>query len=217
MVGASLGIGYRNRIQFCGTFATFYTRAMDHIRMGAVSQGNVKYVGTHVGCSIGVDGPSQMGLEDIALFRSIPECTILYPSDAVSAANATVLAANHQGSFFLRMGRPNQPVFYDNDEKFEIGKCKVNMQGDAVTVVAAGVTHEEAVKASKVLAEEGIKITLIDLFSVKPIDSEALIAEAGKTGNKILVVEDHYAQGGMGDAVMAAVTLSDVKVHHLAV
>ena len=160
-----------------------------------------------------------MGLEDLSLFRALPESTVLYPSDAVSAWYAVDLAASHQGLAYIRSGRPKQPTIYSNDEKFEIGKAKVVRQSsdDAVTVVGGGVTLTEALKAYEELKKQGVAIRVIDLFSVKPVDAVALLDAARACDNRILTVEDHYAQGGLGDAVMEAVAEAGVPVHRLAV
>lgn len=219
MIGVSIGAGVRGRIPFCSTFSTFFTRAGDHIRMGAISQCNVKFVGTHCGVSIGADGPSQMGLEDTALFRAIPNCVVLYPSDGPSTFHAVTLAANFKGMVFIRANRPDTKVFYNSKEKFEIGKSKVaiSSKSDVVTVVGGGVTFEEAVKAAEILKKEKINIRVVDMFSVKPVDKETMLKCAKDTNNTIVVVEDHYPEGGMFDAVCSAVASEGVKVHQLAV
>ena len=160
MVGMSMGLAARGKIPFSSTFACFFTRAFDFIRMAAISQLNVKFAGTHVGVSIGEDGPSQMGLEDIAMFAAEPNYTVLYPSDAASAWAATMLAAELVGPTYIRLGRPNNPIVYSPDEKFEIGKSKVLRQGnnDRILVVAAGITLFEALKAYDELKKSGIDI-----------------------------------------------------------
>jgi transketolase len=219
LVGVSIGVGTRGRIPFCGTFATFFTRAFDHIRMGAISQCNVKFVGTHCGVSIGQDGPSQMGLEDISMFRSVPNCVVLYPSDATSSYHAATLAANHKGMVFIRLGRPDSATFYDKDESFSIGQSKVAVSSDSdkITLVVAGITFDAALAASSVLKEEGINVRIIDIFSVKPVDKDTLLKSAEQTNNTILCVEDHYPEGGIYEAVCGAVASHGVKVHSLAV
>lgn len=185
------------------TFAVFFTRARDQIRMAGVSMANVKFVGSHCGISIGDDGPSQMGLEDIAMFRGIPGATVLYPSDAVSTERATELAANIEGIVFIRTGRPTVPVIYENNERFEIGRCKILKQSgkDRVMIIGAGITLNEAMKAEEQLRKENINVTIIDIFCVQPIDRETLIRQARKVGGRVLVVEDHYQAGGIGEAV----------------
>ncbi len=219
LVGAGIGLAKRGKIPFVSTFAAFLSRAYDQIRMSAISQANIKYAGSHCGVSIGEDGPSQMGLEDIAMFRAIPEAVVLYPSDAVSAERLVAEAAAHEGIVYLRTSRPKTVILYDADERFPLGGCKVVQQSseDKVTVVAAGVTLHEALTAHETLAAEGIAIRVIDLYSIKPVDTEALIAAAAETNNILITVEDHYPEGGLGDAVLDAVATEDVRVHKLAV
>ena len=218
-VGVSLGLSWRQRIPFVGTFATFFTRGFDHIRMAAVSQGNVKYIGSHCGVTVGVDGPSQMGLEDIAMFRTIPGIKIYYPSDAVSLEWAVAYALNYNGAVFIRTNRPVTPVLYANDTQFEDGKSRILKQSDddKVTIIGAGITLAEALEANTILEAEGIKTTVIDLFSVKPVDRDTIVEAARKTDNKVLVVEDHYPEGGCAEAVMAATARDGLQIHHLAV
>ncbi|GFO01902.1 transketolase [Plakobranchus ocellatus] len=209
LVGVAIGCGTRDRtIPFVSTFACFLTRAFDQIRMGAISQTNVNFAGSHCGVSIGEDGPSQMALEDLAMFRSVPGSTVFYPSDAVSTERAVELAANTKGICFIRTSRPNVPVIYSNEEPFAVGKAKIVRQSDTdvVTVVASCVTLFEAIKAADTLAASGVNIRIIDPFTLKPIDSTTIIASAQKTGGKIITVEDHYAEGGIGSAVSCAVS-----------
>jgi transketolase len=219
MVGMSMGLAARGKIPFSSTFACFFSRAYDFVRMAAISQLNVKFAGTHVGVSIGEDGPSQMGLEDMAMFGAEPNFTVLYPSDATSAWAATMLAADIVGPTYIRLGRPNNPIVYGPDEKFEIGKAKVLRKGssDRVLVVAAGITLFEALKAYDELKKSGIDIRVVDLFSVQPIDRETLLASARAAGNQVITVEDHYSHGGLGDAVQSALSPSGIPVHKIAV
>ncbi|XP_033121727.1 transketolase-like protein 2, partial [Anneissia japonica] len=221
LVGVAMGAACRDRtVAFASTFACFLSRAYDQIRMGAVSQSNVNFMGSHVGVSIGEDGPSQMALEDLALFRAVPGCTVFYPSDAVSMERAVELAANTKGMCFIRASRPTTPVVYSNDEKFQIGQAKVRCRGgkdNKVTIVAAGVTLPEAESAAKTLAAEGINVCVVDPFTIKPIDKATLLACAQSSGNKVLTVEDHYPEGGIGEAVSAALSEDGVKVRRLAV
>lgn len=221
LVGVAVGAACRGRtIAFVSTFATFFTRAFDQIRMGAISQTNVNFVGSHCGVSIGEDGPSQMGLEDIALFRTIPGSTVFYPSDAVSTERAVELAANTPGVCFIRTSRPNTAVLYGNNDKFEIGKARVVRQSDKDTVllIGAGITLYEALKAADELAKTGVNARVLDPFTVKPLDQAAVIAHAKAVGGRVVVVEDHYAQGGLGEAVLSAVAEeSRIVVKHLAV
>src|SRR4051812_43294510 len=219
LVGVGVGFSTRGKVPFSSTFATFFTRAADQIRVAGISGSNIKLVGSHVGVSIGEDGPSQMGLEDLALMRAIAGSTVLYPSDAVSTEKLVEqMAANH-GIFFLRTSRPKAPVLYNNDEQFPIGGAKVLRQGngDKVTVVAAGVTLTESLKAADQLKNEGIGITVIDAYSIKPLAKDVIKAAAQKTNNLVLTVEDHYAEGGIGDAVAGELSVDGIRVHKLAV
>lgn len=219
MVGAAVGLAACGKIPFASTFAAFLTRAFDHIRMAAISGVAVKYAGSHCGVSIGEDGPSQMGLEDLAMMRAIPDSVVLYPSDAVSSERLVTVMAELPGTTYLRTTRPATPVLYPNDESFPVGGSKLlrSSGNDAVTVVAAGVTVHEALAACETLAAAGLAVRLIDAYSVKPLDAEAMLAAARATRNTVLVVEDHYFDGGLGDAVLNAVAVHDVKVHKLAV
>ncbi|XP_044299657.1 transketolase-like protein 1 [Varanus komodoensis] len=209
MVSVALGCAARNRaIAFASTFGAFFTRAFDHIRMGAISQTNINLCGSHCGVSIGEDGPSQMALEDIAMFRTIPGCTVFYPSDAVATEHAVCLAANAKGICFIRTSRPETPILYSQEEKFEIGHAKIVRKSDSdkVTVIGAGVTLHEALAAADELAKQGIHIRVIDPFTIKPLDADTIISSARATGGRIITVEDHYKEGGIGEAVAAAVS-----------
>ncbi|XP_062564934.1 transketolase-like protein 2 [Armigeres subalbatus] len=221
LVGVAIGAACRDRsIAFVSTFATFFTRAFDQIRMGAISQTNVNFVGSHCGVSIGEDGPSQMGLEDIAMFRTIPGSTVFYPSDAVSTERAVELAANTKGVCFIRTSRPNTAVLYENNEPFQIGKAKVVKQSanDTVLLIGAGVTLYEALNAATELEKSGVHARVLDLFTIKPIDKAAIVKNAAQCGGRIVVVEDHYKQGGIGEAVLSAVAdQRNVVVKHLGV
>jgi transketolase len=218
MVGVATGLAARGKIPFVSTFAAFLTRAYDQIRMAGVSRSNVKFCGSHCGVSIGEDGPSQMGLEDLAMFRPVPGSVILYPSDAVSTERLVAEAARHRGICYIRTTRPKTPVLYSNGEDFPIGGSKIVRQSDKdrATVVAAGVTLNEALKAASKLEEEGILIRIIDAYSVKPIDAQTIVSAARATGGNVVVVEDHYEEGGLGDAVLGAVG-NQAKVIKLAV
>ncbi|GAU93097.1 hypothetical protein RvY_05085 [Ramazzottius varieornatus] len=220
-VGVAIGLGTRHRfIPFLSTFAAFFSRGYDQIRMGAISQANVKFVGSHVGVSIGEDGPSQMALEDIAMFRAIPNCTVFYPSDAVSTERACELAANVEGMCFIRTGRPANPVIYKGDETFEVGKAKVIRQSetDVVTVIGGGVTLHEAIKAAEQLAGKGVNIRVVDLFTIKPLDADTIVKHAKMTKGRVVTVEDHYPEGGLGDAVASVLAqYPDIVMKKLAV
>ncbi len=219
MVGVSMGFGTRGKVPFASTFACFLTRACDQIRVAGVSSANLKLVGSHVGVSIGEDGPSQMGLEDIAMMRAVVGSRVFYASDAVCAEKLMEQMVAHKGVDFLRTSRPKTPVIYNNDEQFPVGGAKVLRQsaGDKATVVAAGVTLYEALKAADALKGEGIGITVIDAYSIKPLGKDTIKAAAQKTGNVVITVEDHYSEGGLGDAVAGELSAEGVKVHKLAV
>src|SRR5579862_2962704 len=219
MVGVATGFGARGKVPFASTFATFFSRTFDQIRVAGISQANLKLAGSHVGVSIGEDGPSQMGLEDMAMMRAVAGSTVLYPSDALSAEKLMDQMAAHKGVCFLRTSRPKTEILYGNDEQFPIGGAKVLRQGagDKATVVGAGVTLYEALKAADALKNDGIGITVIDCYSVKPLAKDAILSAAQKTNNLVITVEDHYAEGGLGDAVAGELSSSGVKVHKLAV
>ncbi|XP_017874633.1 PREDICTED: transketolase-like protein 2 [Drosophila arizonae] len=207
LVGVAIGATCRRRtVAFVSTFATFFTRAFDQIRMGAISQTNVNFVGSHCGCSIGEDGPSQMGLEDIAMFRSIPGSTVFYPSDAVSTERAVELAANTKGICFIRTSRPETCVIYNNDDTFAIGRGRVVRQkpSDEVLLIGAGITLDECISAAEQLEKECITARVIDPFTVKPLDVELIVEQGKQCGGRVVVVEDHYQQGGLGEAVLSA-------------
>uniref|UniRef100_A0AC35F9Z0 Transketolase-like pyrimidine-binding domain-containing protein n=1 Tax=Panagrolaimus sp. PS1159 TaxID=55785 RepID=A0AC35F9Z0_9BILA len=220
MVSAAIGAGCRDRtIPFCSTFAAFFTRAADQIRMGAISFANVKLCGSHAGISIGEDGPSQMALEDLALFRTVPNSVVFYPSDGTSAERAVELAANIRGIVFIRTGRPALPVLYEPNEHFEVGKAKVlkntlDGKGKGVVLIGSGVTLYEALKAHDELNSAGIKSAVIDLFTIKPIDTNTILETARAIGEnpQIITIEDHYQAGGIGEAVASAVSSSNDKV-----
>ncbi len=219
MVGAAVGLAACGKIPFAATFACFLTRAYDFIRMAAISHSNIKLMGSHVGVSIGEDGPSQMGLEDIAMMASQPGMVVLYPSDAVCTHRLVEAATAHRGPVYIRTGRPKSPILYGNDEPFKIGGSKVvrQSQSDKLTIVAAGVTLFEALKAYDQLKEAGISVRIIDLYSIVPIDRTTLLESARATQGRILTVEDHYEHGGLGDAVLSAVGSEGIRVHKLAV
>jgi len=209
MLGVGIGVACRDRtVAFASTFAAFLTRGFDNLRMGVISQTNLNVVGSHCGVSIGEDGPSQMALEDIAMFRSLPGCTVFYPSDAVSAERAVELAANTRGICFVRVSRPATPVIYNNQEEFIVGKAKIVRRSDSdqVLVVAAGITLAETMKAADMLAAKGINIRVMDPFTIKPLDITAVQDNAAACGGRVITVEDHYPEGGIGDAVLDAVS-----------
>ena len=218
MVGAAAGLAACGKVPFAATFACFLTRAYDFIRMAAISQSNIKLMGSHAGVSIGEDGPSQMGLEDLAMMAVQPGVVVLYPSDAVCTYKLVEAAANHQGMVYIRTGRPKTPILYPNDETFHIGGSKIHKPSpdDRLTIVTAGVTLFEAMKAQTELEKSGIPVRIVDLYSIVPIDQQTLL-ECARTTNTFLTVEDHYAHGGIGDAVLNALSAEGVRVHKLAV
>jgi transketolase len=218
MVGAAVGLARRGKIPFVSTFAAFFSRAFDQVRMSRYSNANIKFVGSHAGVSIGQDGPSQMGLEDLAMFRAILDSVVLYPCDAVSTDALVQQAAAHTGIVYIRTTRMATPIIYDVNEPFAIGGSKVLRKSDTdvATIAAAGVTLHEALKACDELEKQGIHVRVIDLYSVKPLD-EATLREAANSTDFIVTVEDHYPQGGIGEAVRSALTPSPVPVYSLAV
>ena len=219
MVGSAMGLAARGAIPFPSTFACFLTRAADFIRMAAISTVNIKLAGSHAGVSIGEDGPSQMALEDLAMFRAQPNYAVLYPCDAVSTERLVAAMAWHPGPAYMRTSRPKTPVIYRNDETFEIGGLKVLRESgnDVATVVGAGVTLFEALKAYDQLKAAGVAIRVIDLYSVAPVAKDELVAAGTATKGRIITVEDHYASGGIGDAVAEAVGDTGIHVHRIAV
>lgn len=218
MVGTAIGLARRGKIPFSSTFSAFWTRAHDQLRMAAYAKVNVKFVGSHCGVSIGEDGASQMGLEDISLFRSLFGSVVLYPSDATSTQKLVEQAASRIGLVYLRTTRMETPVIYDSKEKFEIGGSKTLKSSgeDKLTIIAAGITLHESLKAYEELNKEGIKVRIIDLYSVKPIDCATLKKAAEETAG-LIVVEDHYPEGGIGEAVRSCLLDSKIPVYSLSV
>jgi transketolase len=217
MLGSAMGLAARDYRPFASTFAAFLTRAHDFIRMAAISGLDVRLVGSHAGVEIGADGPSQMGLEDLAMMRALPGSTVLYPCDATSTAALVEQMPGLGGVTYLRTTRGSYPVLYDAGESFPVGGCKVlrSSSSDAVTLVAAGVTVHECLAAADRLAEEDIHARVIDLYSVKPLDMDTLSTAAEVTQGRVVVVEDHYPQGGLGSAVSDAL-LTETRTLRLA-
>jgi transketolase len=207
MIGSAMGLAARGAIPFPSTFAAFLTRAYDFVRMAAISQLNIKMAGSHAGVSIGEDGPSQMALEDLAMMRAQPNIAVLYPCDAVSTERLIEQMAYTPGPAYMRTSRPKTPVIYGNDETFPIGGLKVlrTSDTDVATVVGAGVTVFEALKAHETLKAKGVNIRVVDLYSLQPIDAKTLTACAAATKGRVITVEDHYHGGGVGDAVAEAI------------
>jgi transketolase len=196
----------REWVPFASTFAAFFTRAYDFIRMGAVSRANIRLSGSHAGVSIGEDGPSQMGLEDLAMMRAVHSSTVLYPCDPNQTAKLVATMAELEGISYMRTTRAATPVVYDSDEEFAVGGSKVlrSSDEDDIAVVGAGITLHEALKAADTLSEEGISARVIDLYSLKPVDAETLRTAAEATGGRIVTVEDHWPEGGIGETVLSA-------------
>jgi transketolase len=206
MVSAGVGLAARGKVPFLDTFACFLSRAYDNVRMAAISRSNINLCGSHCGVSIGEDGPSQMALEDLAMFRAVHGSAVFYPSDAISAERLTETMARRPGVNYLRTSRPKTPILYSKDEEFQVPGFKVprHSASDKVTVIGAGITVHEALKAADQLKSQGTAVRVIDLYCVKPIDGKALAGEIAATGGKLVTVEDHWAEGGIGEAVLAA-------------
>lgn len=211
LVASAVGMSVRHKIPFASTFAAFFSRAYDFIRMAAISRANIRLCGSHAGVSIGEDGPSQMALEDLSMMRAIFGSTVLYPSDPNQTAQLVAEMAKHDGVVYMRTTREKKPTIYSPDDTFYVGGSKVLRQSDndKATVVAAGITVHEALQAYEQLKGEGITIRVIDAYSVKPIDEETLLEAARDAGNKIITVEDHWPEGGLGDAVLEAFSERD--------
>jgi transketolase len=222
MIAAAIGISVRGYVAFASTFAAFLSRAYDFIRMNGISQVNLRLVGTHAGVEIGADGPSQMALEDLASLRAVHGSTLLYPADATATAALVEVMANTPGTVYLRATRGAYPVLYPHGEEFHVGGAKVmrSSLGDRVALVGAGVTLYECLDACDQLASEGIEARVIDLYSVKPVDVATLLDATAATEGRLVVVEDHYPEGGLGAAVLEALAgagVHQLRLAHLAV
>jgi transketolase len=221
MVATAVGMSVRDYIPFASTFGAFFSRAYDFIRMAAVSTADIRLCGSHAGVEIGQDGPSQMAMEELAMIRAIHGSTVLYPSDATSAAALTRLMAGISGISYLRTTRGSYPVLYEADEVFEVGGCKVvvGCDKDQVTLVGAGVTLHNCLAAAEELGRSGILVRVIDLYSVKPVDAVALREAAAVTGGRFVIAEDHAPQGGLGSAVLGALAAKPeaIRLRHLSV
>ena len=223
MVAAAVAMGQTGRIPYASSFAAFFTRAYDFIRMAAISGANIRLCGSHAGISIGEDGPSQMGLEDVAMMRAVHGSTVLQPSDANQTAKLVEKMVDRDGIVFMRTLRPKTPVIYEPGEDFEIGGSKVvrSSDDDQVTIVASGITVHNAIEAAGKLEEGGVAVRVIDAYSIKPLDSATLREAARATDGRLVVVEDHWPEGGLGEAVMhelaEAGEIEDLKYRHLAV
>jgi len=220
MVSMAVGLERRGFTPFVSTFSAFFSRAFDQVRMAAISTANLRLVGSHAGVSIGQDGPSQMGLEDISLMRTLPGSIVLYPCDAVSTYKLVgKMAEYNQGISYLRTTRMATPIIYNDTEEFPIGGCKVLKQSDndVACVIGAGITLVQALKAYDQLQKEGISIAVIDLYSVKPFDYKTVVAVAKKAQSRIITIEDHYLEGGIGETIAYDVRHDNISIDCLAV
>ncbi|MGE0822095.1 MAG: transketolase [Candidatus Binatia bacterium] len=218
MLGMAHGLSVLGKIPFCSSFAAFFTRAYDQLRMATISGAHICCAGSHAGISIGEDGPSQMGLEDIAMFRALHGSTVLYPADAVSAERMVGLAVNREGIVYLRLTRPKTPMLYTVADDFHIGGSHTlkASQSDRATIIAAGITVHEALKAAEQLEHQSCSVRVIDAYSIKPIDAAVVLRAAEETGT-LLTVEDHYPEGGLGDAVLEIIAGRQLRFRKLAV
>jgi transketolase len=221
LVASAVGMSVRRLVPFASTFAAFFSRASDFVRMAGISTANIRLAGSHAGCEIGADGPSQMALEDLASLRAVHTSVVLYPSDPVSAAKLVQVMADTDGVVYMRTTRGAYPTLYGNDEEFHVGGSKVLRRGDsdAITLVGAGVTLHHCLDAAERLAGEGISCRVIDLYSVKPVDVATLREAVRDTGGEMVVVEDHYPEGGIAAAVLEALAGDEQRprLTHLAV
>jgi transketolase len=223
MVAVAVGMQVVDFVPFASTFAAFLTRAYDFIRMAAISRANIRLSGSHAGVSIGEDGPSQMALEDLAMMRAVHGSTVLYPCDGNQTAKLVAAMADHPGISYIRTTREKTPLLYGPDDEFPIGGSRVVRGGgadDRVTVVAAGITVHEAVKAADELAKAGVKIRIIDAYSVKPLDAKGIAKAVRDTAGRLVIAEDHWTEGGLGDAVVSGLVklgIKDITLRHLAV
>ncbi len=221
LIAAAVGMSVRGYVPFAATFAAFFTRAYDFIRMSAISAANIRLCGSHAGVEIGADGPSQMALEDLAMMRAVHGSTVLYPSDATSTAYLVREMAERTGVVYMRTTRGAYPVLYGPDETFPVGGAKVvrSSPDDQVTLAGAGVTLHNCLAAADQLGQDGIRARVLDLYSVKPIDTQTLVTAANATRSRVVVVEDHYPAGGIGSAVLEALSDADhpARIAHLAV
>jgi transketolase len=217
LVAAAVGLQVRDWKPFASTFAAFFSRAYDFVRMAAISQANIRLSGSHAGVSIGEDGPSQMALEDLAAFRAVHGSTVLYPSDANQTAKLVAAMADLDGISFIRTTRGATPVIYGADEEFPVGGAKLVREGEDVTLIGAGITLHEALKAADQLAEDGVSAQVLDLYSVKPVAVDTLREAVEATGRRVVVAEDHWPEGGLGETVLSALAGEELAFEHLAV
>ena len=219
MIGMALGLSKKGFNVFASTFAAFLTRAHDQIRMTALSNPNLTVCGSHSGVSVGEDGASQMGLEDIALFRSLPKSIIFYPSDAISAEKLVFLASEIKGLKYIRTTRARTPIIYQPIENFQVGEFKIVRQSkeDDLTLVGAGITLHESLKAHEILKKQNILTSVIDLYCIKPLNIKRLIQFIKQHGNKIIITEDHYKEGGIGEMLAMALANTNIQIKHLSI
>ena len=222
LVASTVGLAVRGYIAFASTFAVFFSRAYDFIRMAGISQVDIRLVGSHAGVEIGEDGPSQMALEDLAALRAVHGSVVLCPADATCTAELVATMADTKGIVYLRTTRGAYPVLYPSDEEFPVGGCKIHREGpdDQVALIGTGVTVHECLAAADELASSGVAARVIDAYSIKPIDRDALIEACRVTSSRLVVAEDHYPEGGLGSAVLEALADAGVpplRVAHLAV
>ncbi|HXI02472.1 MAG TPA: transketolase [Candidatus Saccharimonadales bacterium] len=219
IAGAAVGLARRGFNPFVSAFACFLTRSYDFIRMAPIGRAKIRFCGSHCGVSIGADGPSQMGLEDLAMMRTVAGSIVLYPSDAVSTERLVAAASTHDGVAYIRTSRPKTPVLYENGTLFPVGGSKaIRASGaDQITLVGAGITLHESIKAAEILRSEGVQARVVDAYSVKPVDAEGLAKQAADTGSRMVVTEDHYEAGGLGEAIAAALAGRGVRLTRLAV
>src|SRR3989344_4191024 len=219
MIGITLGLSKKGLIPYSSTFAAFLSRAHDQLRMSALSQADFTVSGSHCGVSIGEDGPSQMGLEDIALFRSLPNSIVFYPSDATSTSKIVEMCSKLKGIKYIRTTRPATPVIYNQNETFPIGEFKALKASnhDQLVLAGSGITLHEALKAHEELLKKGIKTSVIDLYCIKPFDAKKFTSFVKTHGNKIVIAEDHYSEGGIGEMITSSLSGASVKIKHLAI
>ena len=217
MIGMALGLSKKGFNVFASSFSAFLSRAHDQIRMASLSSPNFSICGSHSGISIGQDGSSQMGLEDIAMFRSLPNSLIFYPSDANSTEKLTNLAYKTKGLKYIRTTRADTPIIYNRKEKFELGDFKVLEKTGNYVLAGSGITLHECLKASEILKNKGIKVCVIDLYCIKPFNEKKFINFINKHGKKIVLVEDHYKEGGIGEMILSVIKNTDIKMKHLAI
>jgi transketolase len=219
MLGIALGLSKKGYHPYVSTFSAFLTRAHDQIRMASISGASFTIAGSHCGVSIGEDGASQMGLDDISMFRAIPNSTIFYPSDAVSTQKLLQLTKDLPGVKYLRTTRGKTPLLYSDNELFEIGEFKTikSTKDDRVVLVGAGITLHECLKASEDLRQKKISASVIDCYCVKPFNSQKFIEYVKSHGNRIVIAEDHFREGGIGEMIASAISNTDIKLVHLAV